>query len=61
MKRLLIAVIAAVGVLALPATAAADTCGDDGTTQFFDSQGYYFDFTQGPAAPQPQRPIRDAL
>lgn len=57
MKRLLIAVIAAVGVLALPATAAADTCGDDGTTQFFDSQGYYFDFTQGPAAPSHNDPF----
>lgn len=57
MKRLLIAAIAAVGVLALPATAAADTCGDDGTTKFFDSQGYYFDFSQGLAAPSHNDPF----
>jgi hypothetical protein len=57
MKRWLIAVMAAAGVLALPATAAADTCGDDGTTQFFDSQGYYFDFTDGGATPSHDQPF----
>jgi len=31
----------------LPAGASAAVCGDDGTTQIFDSGGYYFDFTMG--------------
>ena len=57
MRRWVIAVAAAVGVLALPATAAAATCGDDGTTQLFDSQGYYFDFTQALATADHDQPF----
>jgi hypothetical protein len=46
MKRFLIAAAAATGLMLFPAAASASTCGDDGTTKLFDSQGYYFDFDQ---------------
>jgi hypothetical protein len=46
MKRWLIAAAVAGGAMAVPGTAAATVCGDDGTTQLFDSQGYYFDFSE---------------
>jgi hypothetical protein len=49
MKRLLIAAAAATGLMLMPAVASASTCGDDGTTKWFDNQGYYFDFTQSDA------------
>jgi hypothetical protein len=38
---------ALVSLGATAGTAAASTCGDDGTTLAFDSQGYYFDFVNG--------------
>jgi hypothetical protein len=50
MKRLMIAAAAATGLMLFPAAASAATCGDDGTTQLFDSQGYYFDFSKSDAA-----------
>jgi hypothetical protein len=46
MKRWLIAAAAATGLMMFPGAAAASTCGDDGATKLFDSQGYYFDFDQ---------------
>jgi hypothetical protein len=49
MKRWIIAAMAAAGVMLFPAAASASTCGDNGTTKFFDSQGYYFDFHQSNA------------
>lgn len=49
MKRWTIAALAAAGMLALPGTAAAAVCGDDGTTLLFDSQGYFFDFNDAGA------------
>jgi hypothetical protein len=50
MKRLLIAAVAVTGLMLVPAAASASTCGDDGTTEWFDSQGYIFDFTQTASA-----------
>jgi hypothetical protein len=50
MKRFLIAAAAAMGLMVFPAAASAATCGDDGTTKLFDSQGYYFDFGKSEAA-----------
>jgi hypothetical protein len=44
MKRFLVAVTAAAGLMMFPAAASANTCGDNGTTKLFDSQGYFFDF-----------------
>jgi hypothetical protein len=46
MKRLMIAAAAVAGLMLFPAAASASTCGDDSTTKLFDSQGYYFDFSQ---------------
>ncbi len=57
MRQWMIAAAAAAAVMALPGTAAAATCGDDGTTQLFDSQGYYFDFTDGGATPDRDQPF----
>jgi hypothetical protein len=50
MKRLMIAAAAVVGLTLFPAAASASTCGDDGITKLFDSQGYYFDFGQAETA-----------
>src|ERR1700704_2088530 len=46
MTRWIIAAAAVAGLMALPATAAANICGGGSATtpQLFDSQGYYFDF-----------------
>jgi hypothetical protein len=46
MKRWIIAAAAVTGLMALPATAAANICGGGSAAppQLFDSQGYYFDF-----------------
>src|SRR4051812_44064546 len=49
MKRWIIAAAAVAGLMLVPATASASTCGDDGTTLLFDNQGYYFDFDQSSA------------
>jgi hypothetical protein len=47
MKRFLIAAAAAAGLMMFPAAASASVCGDDGSTiKLFDSQGYFFDFSQ---------------
>jgi hypothetical protein len=50
MKRWLIAAAAATSFMLFPSVAAADTCGDDGTTQLFDSQSYLYDFAQSESA-----------
>jgi hypothetical protein len=42
----MIAAAAVAGLMLFPAAASASTCGDDSTTKLFDSQGYYFDFSQ---------------
>jgi hypothetical protein len=47
MKRLLIAAAVITGVFAIPASASASVCGDNGTTKLFDSQGYFWDFHDG--------------
>jgi hypothetical protein len=57
MRQWMIAAAAAAAVMALPGTAAAATCGDNGTTQLFDSQGYYFDFTDGGATADRNQPF----
>jgi hypothetical protein len=57
MRQWMIAAAAAAAVMALPGTAAAATCGDDGPTKLFDSQGYYFDFTDGLATPDRNQPF----
>jgi hypothetical protein len=49
-KRFLVAATAAVGLMVFPAAASASTCGDNGTTKLFDSQGYYFDFNRADTA-----------
>jgi hypothetical protein len=46
MKRWIIAAVAAAGVMLFPAGASAAVCGDDGTTKLFDSQGYFWDFSE---------------
>lgn len=49
MKRWTIAAAIAAGLMLYPAAASASTCGDDGTTKLFDSQGYFFDFGKSEA------------
>jgi hypothetical protein len=56
MKRFLVAATAAAGLIVFPAAASASTCGDDGTTRLFDSQGYFFDFSTPVAAPDHNNP-----
>jgi hypothetical protein len=53
----MIAAAAAAAVMALPGTASAAICGDDGTTELFDSQGYFFDFTDGGATADRNQPF----
>jgi hypothetical protein len=45
-KRWTIAAAIAAGLMLYPAAASASVCGDDGATKLFDSQGYFFDFSQ---------------
>jgi hypothetical protein len=47
MKRWTIAAAIAAGLMAFPAAASANSCGGDSAPKLFDSQGYYFDFTDG--------------
>jgi len=47
---------ASAALVAVPDSALAASCGDDGATQLFDPSGSYFDFTEAGAAPDHDQP-----